>query len=324
MKRIPLAFFAATLSFAVLGDPAPETVLVKRGDTTVTAGDFYAYMSQFPEERRDFFRGDVERIKGAVSSMYVNRFLAGEARDQGIDKDPEFQRRVRLIEESTLASMYLEKFQKDMKVPDFTAVAQEKYKASSERYTVPATVRLRQLLVSTQGRTDEEAQKRMAEVRGKLASGTLFNGAIVREYSNDPRARENLGIIDAPYSALPKEVAAVAKTIALHELSEPIKAGDGYWIIRVDERVPSHVTPFADVKDDLIASEEKKYRTAAIDRKLGSITNSKDVVIYTDEIAALRTEVNRAVLDQMHIDRAQKDAEEKKRLIEEASKRPAN
>jgi parvulin-like peptidyl-prolyl isomerase len=299
-------------------------VLVKRGDIAVTAADFYAYVAQFPESQRSFFRGDLEKIKNAVSSMYVNRSLAADAVAQGLDKDPEFQHRMALTRESVLASIYLERFNKAITPPDFTAVALEKYKAAQERYTVVASVRLRQLMVGIQGRTDEEAQKRMAEVRSRLVGGELFNGAIVREYSNDPRARFTDGVFDGPYTNLPPEVAAVAKTIALSQLSEPIKTKDGYWIIRVDERLPSHVTPFDDVKDDLVASEEKKYRGAAIDRKLGSITNSKEVVVYTDEIAALQIQVDRKLLDQMHIDRGRKDAEEKKRLIEEASKRPAN
>jgi peptidyl-prolyl cis-trans isomerase C len=259
-----------------------------------------------------------------VSSIYVARSLASEAREQGIDRDPEVQRRLRLVQETLLAQVYIERFQKGLQVPDFTAVAAEMYKANQARYTVPATVRLRQIFVASQGRTDEEARKRIGEARSRIAGGEAFNGAIVKEYSNDPRARINDGLIDGAYTGVAREVAEVAKTIPLYQLSEPIKASDGYWIIRVDERVPSHITPFDDVKDDLIVGEEKKFRNAALDRKLGTITNSKDVVLYTDQIAALQTVVDRDKLQQMHIDRARKDAEEKKRLIEEAAKRPAN
>src|SRR5215471_9716866 len=103
MMKIRTSFAAlAALSClaAVAAEPSPDTVLIKRGDVVVTAGDFYAYMEKIPEKERAYQRGDIERIQNALSNIYLFRSLAADARAQGIDKDPAFQMRLKLSEET--------------------------------------------------------------------------------------------------------------------------------------------------------------------------------------------------------------------------------
>ena len=142
------ACWAALSSLAA--DPAPETVLVKRGDIEITAGDFYASLAKLPEDQRFTYRADVLRITSAVSSLYLSRVLAGEARAAGLDKDPEIQRRLRLAEEQLLTQAYLDRFEKSIKVPDYEPRAREIYKADPQRYRQPERVQFRHILVSSQ------------------------------------------------------------------------------------------------------------------------------------------------------------------------------
>ena len=270
-----LALAALFSLAAIAAEPSPDTVLIKRGDATVTAGDFYAYVEKIPEKERAYFRGDMERIQNALSSIYLFRSLAADARAQGLDKDPDIQMRIKLATETILAQAYLHGFEKpsSIQVPDFTGVAREMYKANPDRYKVPETVRLRQIVVGSAGRTDEEARKRAEEARSKLMAGTPFDGNIVREFTTDPRNRVSDGVIDGPYAMVKPEVAAVARTLPLNKVSDPIKTSDGYTVIVVEQRLAAGVTAFEKVKDGLIASEEQKFRRNAVDKKLGSITN---------------------------------------------------
>ncbi|MFZ3321588.1 MAG: peptidylprolyl isomerase [Usitatibacter sp.] len=323
--RVALAALAALLlsAAATAAEPSPDTVLIKRGDVTVTAGDFYAYVEKIPEKERAYFRGDIERIQNALSSIYLFRSLAADARAQGLDKDPEVQMRIKLSTETILAQAYLHRFETAIKVPDFTDVAREMYKANPDRYKVPETVRLKQIIVGSNGRTDEETRRRAEEARSKLMAGTPFDGNIVREFTTDPRNRVSDGQIDGPYAMVKPEVAVVAKTIPLNKVSDPIKTSDGYALILVEERLPARVTSFEKVKDGLVASEEQKFRRNAVDKKLGSITNSKDVTIYTDQIAALVIETDRAKLQEMHEEKGREENAEKQRLLKQMGK-PGN
>lgn len=307
-----LAVVAATaLGVALAAEPPPETVLVKRGDTTVTAGDFMASIARLPEDQRTGYRADVQRIVSNVSSIYLNRALATEARAAGIDKDPEVQARLRLAEEQLLAQLYMERFEKGIKTPDYTARALEAYRADPARYAIPEKVKFRHILVSFQGRTREETHRRAEEARAKLLAKESFLRT-AREYSNDPTLRGNDGVIGpAPYSLLLPQLAAAARTSPLDAVSDLIESPEGYHIIIVLERRPGSVVPFEKAKKTIIEAEQAKFRKAAVDKKLAEITHSTDITLYTDEIAKLKTEVDRDELRRMHEEEADRESESK-------------
>ena len=312
---------ACGLSLAcTAADLAPETVLVKRGDTEVTAGDFYASLAKLPEEQRFSYRADVLRITSAVSSLYLSRRLADEARAAGIDKDPEVQRRLRLGEEQLLTQIYLERFEKSIKTPDYEPRAREIYKADSERFRQPERVQFKHILVSFQGRTHEEAKRRAEEARQKLVAGENFTRT-AREYSNDPTFRNNDGVLGpAPYSVFIKSLADGARTAPIGKPSDLIESSEGFHVIVVDERLPESVIPFEKAKKGLIEADEMKYRRGVIDKKLAEITNSKEVTLYTDDIAALKTEVDRDKLRVMHEEEAARLEAQKQEMLRQERK----
>ncbi len=320
-----IAAFCAALAQAA--DPAPETVLVQKGDTQVTVGDFLASIAKLPEDQRFSYRADVLRITSAVSALYVARVIAGEARAAGLDKDPEVRRRMKLAEEQLLAQVYLERFEKSIKTPDFEPRAREIYKADPERFRQPEQVQFKHILVSFQGRTREEAHRRAEEARAKLVAGENFTRT-AHEYSNDPTFRNNDGLLGpAPYGAFIKPLAQAARNAPIGEPSALIESSEGYHLIVVQERLPTVMVPWEKAKKTLVDAEELKFRRGVIDKKLSEITNDKSVVIHTDEIAALKTEVDRDTLRQLHEQEAARAAAEREELLrrerklEEAAKR---
>ena len=57
-----------------------------------------------------------------------------------------------------------------------------------------------------------------------------------------------------------------------------------------------------------------------IETKLQEVTNSKEITIYTDEIAALKTEIDRDALARMHQDEAARQAVKKDELLRQQKK----
>lgn len=336
-RSILIAAVAASMAFAVMADEptvvpledapkvhnlAPDTVLVKRGDTVVTAGDFMAQLDKLPEDQRFSYRGDVDRITKAVSGIYIQRVLAQEAREKGIDKEPEFQRRLKLAEEALLAQIDMERFEKSIVTPDFEARAKEIYKVTQDHYRKPESLTVDHIVVSFQGRTEDEAKRRAEEARAKLVAGENF-ARTAREYSNDPMLRSNEGHIEGPYTLLPPLVQDVAHTIALNQVSQPIRSNDGYHIIIVKERLPSTTTPYEAAKAGIVRELKERYRREKTDEKLATITNSKDITIYTDQLAALVTTVDRDELQRLHTELAEKQRKEKEELIRRAEQKKA-
>jgi len=327
--RIKLfAAIALSTSFAcAAAEPAPETVLVKRGDTSVSVGDFLASIARLPEDQRFSYRADVLRITSAVSALYTARVLANEARAAGLDKEPEVQRRMKLAEEQLLTQIYLERFEKSIKTPDYEPRAREVYKADPARFRDPERVQFKHILVSFQGRTPEEAKRRAEEAHAKLIAGENFT-RVAREYTNDPSFRSNDGVIGpAPYTALIRELGDAAKKAPVGKPSDLIRSSEGYHVIVVEERLPAAMVPFEKAKKTLIEADQAKFRKTVMEKKLSDITTSKDITIYTDELAALKTEVDRDMLRRLHEEESARQAVRKEELLrqqqkaEEAAKR---
>ena len=321
MRNIAIIAAAAALSspWALAGDPAPETLLAKKGDIEVTAGDFYAYIARLPEGQRSDYRAELDRISRGVSSIFVTRSLSQEARAQGIDKEPEIQRRLRLAEESLLATIYLERYQKTIKAPDFEEQAREAYKSDPDRYKVPPMVKHQRILVSFQGRTEEEAKRRAEEARAKIAAGDQFF-YIARDYSNDPSFRSNQGVVTSVPDKLDAGIAAVLRNGELNKPSAPIRTPEGFYVIVPLERTPASVIPYEKAKKGIINDFQGKYRTQAVDKMIGSLTNSKDVTLYTDAIASLKLDVDYDATIKALEEAGKKHAEEKQRVSGEAAK----
>ncbi len=303
--KLLAATVACSVSLACsAADSPPETVLVKRGDTVVTAGDFYASISKLPDDQRFSYRADVLRITSAVSAIYTARVLANDARAAGIDKDPEIRARLKLAEEQLLTQVYLERVEAAIKTPDFEPRAREIFRADPERFKVPERVQFKHILVSKQGRTNEEARRRAEEARQKLLAGENFTRT-AREYSNDPTFRNNSGDLGpAPYSLFLKELGEAARKSPIGQVSDLIESGEGYHVIVVQERLPASAATFEQAKKSLIEAEETKFRRTEMARKLAEITNSKEITLFTDDIAALKTEVDRDMLRRLHEEEA--------------------
>jgi len=310
----------AASTVAVAADPAPTTLLAKRGGVEVTVADFNALMDKVPVDRRNEFRASVERINSAVSSIFLSRALAEEARTSGLDKDPEVALRLRLAEESLLAQAYMERFGKSIKMPDFEARAKEVYQASPTRFVVPPTVSLKLIVIDNRGISNEEAKRRATEAHAQLVAGEPFD-TVAAVFSDRGEAEVRTHVA---YTALPEAIANVARTQPLGKASDPIAIPTGYTVVLVEDRQPESRMPYDKVREQLIAEQENAYRRSEIDKKLGSITNSKDVTLYTDAIASLVVPVDRAALHEEHEEKARKMKEEMAPQPEQPAKPAGN
>jgi parvulin-like peptidyl-prolyl cis-trans isomerase-like protein len=297
-----------------------DTVLVQRGDITVTMGDYLAYLEKVPEKDRYPFRADPEKMNSVLSSLFVTRSLAEEARKQGLDKDALAQLRIKQAEDAVLSQLAMAKFEKSIAPPDFEDRAKEIYKASPERFEIPARYKIRRVIATLQGRTDEEARRWAQEALDKLKAGEP-PGRVVHAYSVDPVGLRNDGIVEGSVKSFPEEVAAAIRTAPFNQPIGPIKTGHGYEVVIVMERIPGATIPYEKAKGALIEAEKDKFRKAAIDEKLGTITNSKEVKIYADRLEPLKLNVDRDLIRRMHVEKAKQNEEEKqRRLLEEAKK----
>jgi peptidyl-prolyl cis-trans isomerase C len=302
MKRL-MILLAVVLCCAPLAwaetPAAVDPVLVAWRDLTLTQRDYEAMLQAIPERDRFAFQLDMRRITDLLNNMVLTSTLAAEGRQLGLDKkDPLIQKEMALAADRVLAGRRLEAFEKSLKIPDLTAVAEERYRIKPEEFRDPEQVRVSHVLVDTKARSDEEARARAEEVRLKALAGADF-ALLASEFSDDPSAasnRGNLGFFNRGRMAKPFEDAAFALEKP-GDISPVVQTPFGYHVIVLHEKPPARQKPFAEVKEALIAQLTRNYVEAEKNRYLAAIVSDKSMVLNTDAIAKLKKDAPRFPAD---------------------------
>lgn len=240
---------------------ADETIVVERGQAALTLSDIDARMSRFPDHERARYSRDPENIARMLDQMLVNRELARQAAELGLDEDPIVKRDLQLAAEEVLAIHRLNRLITLDTLPDFEQLAHEQFLASPELRQIPESRQVQHILVSTTDRTDEEALARAEEIRAlALAPGADFS-SLVETYSDDPGKSANLGryTVSVPGEYVPAFETASRELAAAGDVSEPVKSNFGYHIITLNSVTPAVDKSFDEVKLGLIRKLRDDY-----------------------------------------------------------------
>lgn len=305
--KSPIALLSAFASCAALAAPlAPDAVVLENGPYKITAQDFDAAMTRFPDKLRDEARANPETILKMLDAIFVNRVLAQRARDAGLDRDPLVQKRREQLDEGFLAGKYLELVEKRTVVPPLEARALELYKADPKLYTQPATAAVSHIVVSLVGRTPEQARERALEARAKLLAGEPL-ASVARQYSDDKTARQAPGQLGVVKRAdLEPALADEVFSIRPGEWSEPIATRTGMHLVRATERTEARQLRFEEVKAAIIEEQADKYRKRATEKEVLDVRNNPGNVIHRDRVEALKSDIDPALIDKAHREAAEK------------------
>lgn len=239
-----------------------STVVASQGGVSVTLGELDAYAaSRIPEKDRAGFFSSPQRIEMLITNQLVQKQMAAEARKAGLQNDPLVKSQLDLAADETLSKVRMERLRKEIKVPDFTALAKEEYAAHKEKYATAGRFDVKHVLITTTNRSDEEA-KALAETVEKEAKADPGRfDSLVEKYSDDPSKTSNLGLMTQVGSG--RYVAEF--TQAANALKEPgdispvVKTKFGYHVLKLIARIPDQQRSFADVRDEIIARMSNEY-----------------------------------------------------------------
>jgi peptidyl-prolyl cis-trans isomerase SurA len=185
--------------------------------------------------------------------------------------------------------------------------ARQYYTQHRSEFVEPATVTLREIMIevptTTQGGEAgvsvgamDEAEKEATAVRARVAAGEDF-GKVAAEVS-DSASKANGGLI-GPF-ALNDVSDALRKTLEPMkpgDITQPIRTGKGFQILKLETKTESRVQPFESVRD-LVAdrvyasrqqSEMKKFLARARSRALIEWKNQDLKKLYEQQLAAEAT-----------------------------------
>lgn len=190
----------------------------------------------------------------------VNRRLLQIATDQGITSieklydamrqsglDPEGVRRTMRTEMMKQAVLQQEVDRRIYLGPSAEEV-KKYYDAHPDKFRKPESIKLSEIYLSMTGKDEAAVKARALELIAQIRAGADF-GAIAaanseREKNGQRTAPQDKGYVgefDLPN--LREDLTNALKDVQTGGVTEPIRVGDGYQIIRVDARTPGAATP---------------------------------------------------------------------------------
>ncbi len=298
MQRI-----ASTLLIAVLlvaadciaqTQGSPDDVLVENGSIKLTRGDYELELLRVPPGMRAEFAMSPQRLTTTLNQILVDKTLAKEARDNGLDRDPEIAARLAHEIDRFYAEAEVLKIEKDAgayfdaHLSDYLPKAREIYLLDKKKYVQPEQVSASHILFATTKRDDAAALALAKETRAKLEAGADFS-TLAKQVSDDPSAATNGGSLG--WFSGPKMDPAFARAAFglknVGDLSEPVLTRFGYHIIRLDGRRPAHERSFDEVSKEILAQLRDRYVKEARDARIEAIRTDPHTKVNQAAIDAL-------------------------------------
>ena len=148
--------------------------------------------------------------------------------------------------------------------------AQDYFNLHPDKFRKPESIKLSEIWLSFAGKDEAAVKARALELVNQIRAGADF-GALAaanseREKNGQrtaPTDKGNVGEFDVP--SLREDLVAALKNVQVGGVTDPIKVGDGFQIIRVDARTPGAATPtFNDnrVREAMLGERQAKERDA--------------------------------------------------------------
>lgn len=243
----------------------PETPLLRGPDLTLTVADYRQALLGLPPESRRAVDQDPTKRRELLLELYAERLLAREAQRRGLDQQPEIQAQLAQAQRKLLVNALVQQERAALKLPDFTALAEEYYLTHRQDYQYPERIQAAHILWKTQCACEEEAKRAQAEATLKeLRAGADF-AELAKQRSDDKGSAANGGNLGQWLirGQLVKPFEDAAFALEPGALSDVIKTDYGYHIIKLIAHEPAATQPFEKVKEPIIEEQTKQYRAAA-------------------------------------------------------------
>lgn len=263
-------------------DSKPD-VVATQGGSELTVGEFEALMAEIPESERNGFASDPERLTLLVKNALVAKQLATRALAGGKIDQARIDNAMELHRSRLLAGQYMDDLRASIEYPSFDRMAQEKYLATPERYTRPAEVDIRYVLVKTEGRTEAEAMAKAKEAHAAAKSGEDFQKVIAR-FTEEPRGTMDDAqwgsasdlVLSNPDTPLDKAV----EGLKVGDLTEPFVDKGYVYVVKITGRRDALKASFDEVKPAIIEELRAKYES---DQVNAAIAGARDGEIHFNE-----------------------------------------
>jgi peptidyl-prolyl cis-trans isomerase C len=241
----------------VFANTTVAQTLISGHGVKVEAQELQSDLERMPKQTRVGL-STPEAMQSNVTNLYVRKVLAKEAAASGVDKNPLVQVAIQKAIDRILSDAMLEKIDQNNQpsLQNIEAYAQSKYKANPKRFETQEEVRVKHILIRT---AEPDAKAKAEAILAQLKAGADFE-KLAKEKSHDPGSAAkggDLGMFGRGRMIKPFEETAFALNKA-GDLSGVIETPFGFHIIKLEEKKPVGLKPFAEVKEQLMQEAQKE------------------------------------------------------------------
>ncbi|MFW1806386.1 SurA N-terminal domain-containing protein [Acinetobacter ursingii] len=178
--------------------------------------------------------------------------------------------------------------------PVTDAELQQAYKAFVEKQQKDAKRDVKHILITTDARSDAEAQKLANDVYAKISAGTLSFTDAAQQYSDDTSSKNEGGLLAAYQPGVfSAEFDQAVNSLGNGQISKPVKTQYGYHIIEANTATAT-IASFESEKARLTAEVQKSKAanaySDAVNRLNEMVVSSDDLTAITQEVQATHVE----------------------------------
>ncbi|UCD17861.1 MAG: peptidylprolyl isomerase [Candidatus Zixiibacteriota bacterium] len=282
LKQIPKNDFDPTQ----LDRDEKEMVLASWDGGQITLGQYLVESRKINASIRPDF-DDYDSIATVIFNLKVQGILGEEARDLGLEDDPEFKRKIRKFRELAMADIMENDSLPFPDAPDDGEVRQY-YESHLNEFVQPPSIHVFEILLS-----DLNLAKRTMK---RVRSFATFK-KMATELTERPGKRAgggDMGYIEQRYYP---ELYRAAGKLAVGDIGGPIPVSGKYALFYVADKKAEDVKDFLTVKEEIRRRLEKERRRETLKEWVQQQKADANIKIYENNLRATINEDAYAVAD---------------------------
>ena len=257
------------LCFAI---PAAADLLVRDGEFSLSKAEVeYALAASPPQIRASVMENEASRYE-FFSTLLVSKKILAVLEALQVEEDSATYHEFLFRRLEVARELDRQLFQNQLVLPDFEALAKERYKISKNEIAPVPEIREAShiLLLCTEdceGETEAEIVARTQAFKDRILEGESFSDLAV-EFSQDPGSKTRGGRLSNGIARNAENVDlsfrdALFELDEVGDVSDVVRSRFGFHILKLESVTPSRERSFDEVRAALEAEIEKRFRQDA-------------------------------------------------------------
>ena len=255
------AIIGILASLSAMAADGMDDVVAKMGAIEIKRGEF-EQMLNVAQENNPSAHPSQQAVSQALRTELIRRTLLDEAKRAAWDKRPEVQRQIESAREQVIVSSFIN--QQARPAPSYPSAQeiQSAYETNKTFFMQLPQVRLMQIylpVASSEANSSEKVRQQAEELWKRANEKGADFSDLARRYSKHAESAAKDGDMGwLQEDLLVPEIRTVAQKLAIGEIGKPVKAADGWHIVKVMERKAASQKSLAEVRDSLVQSMRLK------------------------------------------------------------------